>query len=201
MESAYLNDNRRELELTKSISLLRLDPLAPLALRETGLCTVSVPEELFDLDLPGQYFRRIKAVRLSIPCIAGPHTAVSCTLRLIGNTVRVNTSMNSAGEYEHENDEGVWIDDDRFRSSSTPVTALATSTAQSDPGLFELSFRDERYLPFEYAGAISEWAIELRSSRASGTRSCDPRPRRTTRSSGSASGSNGCCSWHATETS
>lgn len=28
-------------------------------------------------------------------------------------------------------------------------------------GLFELSFRDERYLPFEYAGAISEWAIEL----------------------------------------
>ena len=36
MESAYLNDNRRELELTKSISLLRLDPLALLALRETG---------------------------------------------------------------------------------------------------------------------------------------------------------------------
>jgi hypothetical protein len=27
--------------------------------------------------------------------------------------------------------------------------------------LFELSFRDERYLPFEGAGAISEWRIEL----------------------------------------
>jgi hypothetical protein len=161
MESAYLNDNRRELELTKSVSLLRLDPMALLELRETGRCTLSVPEELFDLDFPGHYFRRIKAVRLSIPAVAGPHTSVSCTLRLTGNTVRVNTSMNSAGEYEHENDEGVWIDDDRFRSGNTPVTAIATSTAQGDPGMFEFSFRDERYLPFEYAGAISHWTIEL----------------------------------------
>lgn len=161
LESAYLNDNRRELELTKSISLLRLDPLALLELRETGRCTLSVPEEIFDLDFPGHYFRRIKAVRLSIPCIAGPHTSVNCTLRLIGNSIRVNTSMSSSGDYEHEHDEGVWIDDDRFRSSSTPVTAIATSTAQSDPGLFDLNFRDERYLPFEHAGAISRWAIEL----------------------------------------
>jgi hypothetical protein len=27
--------------------------------------------------------------------------------------------------------------------------------------MFELSFRDERYLPFEFAGAISRWRIEL----------------------------------------
>ena len=27
--------------------------------------------------------------------------------------------------------------------------------------MFELSFRDERYLPFEGAGAISEWSLEL----------------------------------------
>ncbi|HCN84891.1 MAG TPA: hypothetical protein DIT07_14930, partial [Sphingobacteriaceae bacterium] len=27
--------------------------------------------------------------------------------------------------------------------------------------MFELNFRDERYLPFEGAGAISEWKIEL----------------------------------------
>ncbi|MET3934840.1 neuraminidase-like domain-containing protein [Arthrobacter sp. OAP107] len=161
MESTYLNDNKRELELTKNISLLRVDPLALLALRETGRCTFSIPEELFDLDFAGHYFRRIKAVRLSIPCIAGPYSTISCTLRLINNNVRVNTSMNSSGEYEHENDEGVWIDDARFRTNNTPVTALVTSTAQSDPGLFELNFRDERYLPFENAGSISEWEIEL----------------------------------------
>ena len=32
--------------------------------------------------------------------------------------------------------------------------------------MFELSFRDERYLPFEGAGAISEWSLELFSDPA-----------------------------------
>lgn len=161
LESSYLNDNRRELELTRSISLLRLDPLALIRLRETGVCTVAVPEELFDLDFQGHYFRRLKAARLSIPCVAGPYTPVSCTLRLISSATRANTAMNSAGNYERENDEGVPLDDDRFRVSYAPVTAIATSSAQNDAGVFDFAFRDERYLPFEGAGAISQWQIEL----------------------------------------
>ena len=36
-----------------------------------------------------------------------------------------------------------------------------TSGAQADSGLFETNLRDERYLPFEGAGAISEWRLEL----------------------------------------
>jgi hypothetical protein len=43
------------------------------------------------------------------------------------------------------------------------LTSIATSNAQSDAGIFELSFRDERYLPFEGAGAISNWRLELPS--------------------------------------
>src|SRR6476661_7606961 len=39
--------------------------------------------------------------------------------------------------------------------------AIATSKGQNDTGMFELNFRDERYLPFEGAGAISRWRIEL----------------------------------------
>ncbi len=161
LEKSYLEEDRRELELTKNVSLTRLDPLALIELRETGKCYVSLPEELFDLDFRGHYFRRIKSVRLSIPCVAGPYTSINCSLRLLNNSVRINTSMNSQGEYQHENDEGMWIDDSRFVTSRVPVTAIATSTAQNDPGLFELSFGDERYLPFEGAGAISGWNIEL----------------------------------------
>lgn len=161
LEKSYLEANRRELELTKSISLMMLNPLALIKLREKGKCFVSLPEEIFDLDFQGHYFRRIKSVSLSIPCVVGPYTTVNCSLRLLRNHVRINTSMNSAGGYEHENDEGLWIDDDRFRSSNVPVTSIATSTAQNDSGLFEFSFRDERYLPFEGSGAISEWLIEL----------------------------------------
>jgi hypothetical protein len=41
------------------------------------------------------------------------------------------------------------------------MQSIATSTAQSDAGMFELNFRDERYLPFEGAGAISRWRFEL----------------------------------------
>ncbi len=32
---------------------------------------------------------------------------------------------------------------------------------QSDSGLFETNLRDERYLPFEGAGAISRWRLEI----------------------------------------
>jgi hypothetical protein len=161
LEKSYLEENRRELELSKSISLALLNPLALIELRETGKCYVSLPEELFDLDFQGHYFRRIKSVSLSIPCIAGPYTTVNCSLRLLKNTIRINTSLNSEGNYEHENDEGLWIDDDRFRTTNVPVTSIATSTGQNDAGMFEFSFRDERYLPFERAGAISDWQIEL----------------------------------------
>ena len=31
----------------------------------------------------------------------------------------------------------------------------------NDSGMFELSFSDPRYLPFEYMGAVSRWRIEL----------------------------------------
>jgi hypothetical protein len=42
------------------------------------------------------------------------------------------------------------------------ASAIATSTGLNDAGLFELNFRDERYLPFEGSGAVdSVWRLEL----------------------------------------
>ncbi|MCK1741248.1 hypothetical protein IVA80_10305 [Bradyrhizobium sp. 139] len=38
---------------------------------------------------------------------------------------------------------------------------MATSTGQNDSGMFEVNFRDERYLPFEGAGATSTWTLQL----------------------------------------
>jgi len=35
------------------------------------------------------------------------------------------------------------------------------SHGKNDPGMFELNFHDERYLPFEGAGAIRTWSLEL----------------------------------------
>ena len=44
-----------------------------------------------------------------------------------------------------------------------PISAIAVSSGQNDAGVFELNFKDERYLPFEGAGAVSKWEIELPS--------------------------------------
>jgi len=47
------------------------------------------------------------------------------------------------------------------RFSTAAAKALVTSTADNDPGLFEVSLKDEMLLPFEGSGAVSQWKIEI----------------------------------------
>jgi peptidoglycan hydrolase-like protein with peptidoglycan-binding domain len=152
LESAYLDQNKREFEITKHISLAQMFPLALITLRETGTCTVSLPEWLFDMDYPGHYMRRIKNVSVSIPCIVGPYTGVNCTLSLLRNEARVSP----VGDYPKVDET-----DDRFRTMYGSISSIATSSAQVDSGIFELNFNDDRYLPFEGAGVISDWRIDM----------------------------------------
>jgi hypothetical protein len=161
LESAYLAQNRRELELAKHISLLLLDPLALVQLRETGKCFLRLPEEIFDLDYPGHYFRRIKSVSLTLPCVTGPYTTIACTLRLLKNSIRINTANGDNGYPRNTDEQGLPADDMRFVENNIPVKAIAGSSCQNDSGVFELNFRDDRYLPFEGGGAVSEWSLEL----------------------------------------
>ncbi|MBK6796742.1 MAG: hypothetical protein IPG76_08100 [Acidobacteria bacterium] len=161
LESAHIEQNRREFEMTKHISVALLDPLALVKLRETGRCFLNLPEEIFDLDYPGHYFRRIKSVSMTLPCVAGPYTTISCTLRLLKNGIRINTASGDNGYPRNTDDAGLPADDVRFVENNIPVKAIAASSAQNDSGMFELNFRDERYLPFEGAGAISQWSLEL----------------------------------------
>jgi hypothetical protein len=154
LEAAYYDGNRREYELSRRVSLALHDATALIALKATGECEVELPEELFDADHPGHYFRRIKSVSLTIPSITGPYTNVNCTLTLLNNRVRVSSS--AAKPYR-----GEVPDDARFRNDFVPIQSIATSHGQNDTGMFELNFRDERYLPFEGAGVMSRWRIQL----------------------------------------
>src|SRR5262249_30051510 len=52
-------------------------------------------------------------------------------------------------------------DDARFSDNFGSLQSIVTSTAQNDNGLFETNLREERYLPFENSGAISDWQLEL----------------------------------------
>ena len=156
MEMAYHDHNKREYELTKHVSLRQLDPVALLTLKATSTCEVILPEWLFDLDTTGHYMRRIKNVSISIPSVTGPYTSVNCTLSLLKSTLRRSPLLRN-DEYERAADE----EDTRFVDYYGTIQSIVTSNAQNDSGMFETNLRDERFLPFEGAGAESTWKLEL----------------------------------------
>lgn len=77
------------------------------------------------------------------------------------NSIRINTANGDNGYPRNVDDNGNVADDSRFVEINTPVKAIATSSSQNDNGMFEMNFRDERYLPFEGSGVISDWSLEL----------------------------------------
>ncbi len=145
LERRFLETNYRSLEVDQAFALSQISPQALINLREEGECTFRIPELFFDLYYPGHYKRRIKAVRLTIPSITGPYVNVSATLTLERSWIRPTPAADPA----------------LLEVPPRRTVSVATSTAQNDAGVFELSFRDERYMPFEGAGAVSEWRLTL----------------------------------------
>lgn len=125
---------------------------------EVASWNFEVPEVLYDLDHAGHYFRRIKSASISLPCIVDPYTSVSAKLTLESNKYRNNLSVGS-GYAEDLND--INNPDPRFTRNIGSLKTMSTSTAQNNSGVFELNFRNERYLPFEGCVAISGWKLEL----------------------------------------
>src|SRR6185295_9582070 len=55
LEKAHLEANARRFEITRTISLALVDPLALLQLKERGRYEFELSEALFDADFPGHY--------------------------------------------------------------------------------------------------------------------------------------------------
>ena len=81
---------------------------------------------------------------------------VNCTLSLLKSSIRHTNDLFNSKYRRHVVEVEV-----RFRDSSGAIQPTVTSNAQNDSGLFETNLREERYLPFEGSGAISEWHIQL----------------------------------------
>lgn len=127
-------------------------------LRENREAFFSLPEAVFDITYPGHYFRRIKAVILTMPCVAGPYTNINATLTLLKSSVRLSPLL-ANGKYARSG-----INDIRFRDVYGESQSIVTSSGQNDSGLFEANLRDERLLSFERAGAVSNWRVQLPNS-------------------------------------
>ncbi|AMA60592.1 neuraminidase-like domain-containing protein [Bradyrhizobium sp. CCGE-LA001] len=156
MEQTYLQQNVREYELGKSVSLRLCAPDALVSLRLTGTCEVDLPEWMLDLEMPGHYRRRIKNVALSVLCATGPYHTVNAKLTLLSDAVRLSPQVDP--QYPEQ---VVLAGDPRFVRRYAAHQSIVTTSAQNDTGLFETNLRDERYLPFEGAGMISRWRIEM----------------------------------------
>jgi hypothetical protein len=172
MERTYMELNCREYELTKAMSLRLHFPAAFLRLKAYGYCELEIPEWMYDLDHPGHYMRRIKNITVTVGCVAGPYTGVHCRLQLLSSRIRFRPLLarreekccgkRSSDSDGCEFDASYYSADERYVATRHGSThAIATSTGQDDAGLFTVNFADERYLPFEYSGAVSRWRFEL----------------------------------------
>jgi hypothetical protein len=80
---------------------------------------------------------------------------------LVSNKYRKNAAKAQGAGTTKEEYEEVTGNDERFTYNVGAIQSIAASNSQNDSGIFELNFRDERYLPFEGCGAISTWRLEL----------------------------------------
>ena len=152
MEVAYLENDKNELEITRPVSLKELyerggkDVLNkdqnPLNLLHTSCeCTVTLPENLFKLDFPNHYFRRIRDVRIEViaPDYIGHY--LNAELSLTSNTLDLK--------------------DGRTIENRIGIQTSATSTAHKSGDKFDFRFNGDKFNPFEGAGAISEWNLTV----------------------------------------
>lgn len=175
MKSAYFLGNERELEIRKTVSLRQLKEKAEKdksstgvvpsinkhwedipgvegtptvkglksTLMDSGTCEFEFTQALFDNDYPGHCLRRIKSISLSLPAVLGPYEDIRAILTQTSSYV----VMSGSGK--------------QVMASQWANQQIALSTGIVDTGLFTLNFQDERYLPFEYTGAISKWHLSF----------------------------------------
>ncbi|APV39203.1 hypothetical protein PFAS1_07535 [Pseudomonas frederiksbergensis] len=156
MQAEFLKANRRDLEITKNVSLRALrdkDKTSKInrtweqihtTLMEQGSCDFELTHKMFEDDWKGQghYLRRIKTLSVTIPGIVSPYENIRATLTQTSSSMYLSTDT-----------KGPSIKDPRVKQQ------VALSTGDDDSGLFTLNLLDERYLPFEYTGAVSTWRL------------------------------------------
>jgi hypothetical protein len=166
MEKAYIDNSERYLEIEKTVSLLHLDPQKFLEFKygingvKQGQLTFKLSEALFDFDFPGHYCRKIKSISLSIPAVVGPYQNLNATF-VQNNNMIILKAESEAVKHALDPVKNPTPPDGSIRKDWLANQQIALSRGIDDSGLFVLDFRDEKYLPFEGTGAVSEWTLSL----------------------------------------
>ncbi|MDZ7961969.1 MAG: hypothetical protein RMY34_29540 [Aulosira sp. DedQUE10] len=144
LDQYAFDTDKRKLQLTKTISLARLDPFAFQQFRETGILRFNTPMELFDRDFPGHYLRLIKRVRVSVIALIPPTEGIRATLSTLGTS-------------------RVVIGGDIFQKVPVqrPPESVALTSPRDATGVFELQEQSEMLLPFEGMGVDASWEFRM----------------------------------------
>lgn len=150
LQTAFEMTKRWDYEIYRSVSLRTIDPEAFLQLRETGSASFEIRESLFDRDFPGHYCRRLMETEVYTP---GANASVGCTLTLTEHKYRISATSSSYKEQKAED----------FRTDKIPIQSIAVTRGRAaNNGKFDPTFYGaNEYFPFEGAGVISKWSIEL----------------------------------------
>ena len=165
MYREYVQQHVRDLEIRKTVSLKALwekdksssinkpwDQIKAALL--AGSCDFELTQKMFDDDFAGQnhYLRRIKTISLSFPVVMGPYEDLRAILVQRSSRVEMSSTLGA-------------LPKDNLRVNQQ----IALSRGFNDDGQFQLDYHDERYLPFEYTGAISSWRLIFPNSTAQKT--------------------------------
>lgn len=146
LEQYRLETEQRKLQLTKTVSLGRIDPYAFQRFRQTGVLLFATPMELFDRDFPGHYHRLIKRVRTSVIALIPPIEGVHATLSAVGFSRIVRKS-----------DWGF----EEIPLRRAPESVSLTSPREAS-GMFELVPQpQEIMIPFEGMGVATNWEFRM----------------------------------------
>jgi hypothetical protein len=155
---AYVDADRRGMEITKRVSLLALDPMALLDLKNTRRCEFALTEALFDRDFPGHYRRQIRTVSVSFDADQ-EQLGVNATLTQLDNKTVLSADPKAVKFLmEPKGSPPATLRSD-WRASQQ-IALSDVEEGRDNNGLFELRFDDDRYLPFEGTGAVSRWRLD-----------------------------------------
>ena len=167
MEAAYLKRFERRQEIVKTVSLKTLFDSLPgsdwaTALEElqegtSGTLAFELSPRMFDGDYPGHYLRQLVNVSVSIPAVLGAWQNVRAVLTQVSSRTVLEPDKRAMNALYDQPDQ----DTRNILYNPRASQSICLSSGLDDSGLFQLSFADERYLPFEGTGALSTWELHF----------------------------------------
>ncbi|MGE8356563.1 MAG: hypothetical protein ACN6N0_09250, partial [Microvirgula sp.] len=161
MESAYLQRNERRLEIVKTAALSTLigadwkSSMVADTGSDTSYIDIAIDEALLDNDYPGHYQRQLTSVSLTLPATVGPYQDIRATLAQTSSSVLLTADI-AGVQYLLDSTQGSAAN---VMTNLRPSQQIVLSTGLNDAGQFVLDMHDQRYLPFEGTGAVSNWRL------------------------------------------